>query len=189
MKGFWITTLALASTGWAMAQDIPPLPLLRGDAASLKDTMKFIQAKLPGKVNYIVYGHDNVAGTDSTPLRRTLALSSVVADAESCRIIFHMLFDNGKGSNIIEKDNEIFLKQVQEIVLMQMDQVIQQANAKAGHPEQSAKVDPAIFLVVVRSESNHSMMFNFYDEALSERVSKALQHAVELCGGGKQEPF
>jgi hypothetical protein len=33
------------------------------------------------------------------------------------------------------------------------------------------------------------MMFNFYDEALSERVSKALQHAVSLCGGGMPNTF
>jgi hypothetical protein len=31
--------------------------------------------------------------------------------------------------------------------------------------------------------------FNFYDETLCHRVAKALQHAVELCGGGSKEPF
>jgi hypothetical protein len=69
-----------------------------------------------------------------------------------------------------------------------MDQVIQRANAKAAHPELNVKVDPPIFLVVVKWEK-HSMMFNFYDDALADRVSKALQHAVDLCGGGSLDPF
>jgi hypothetical protein len=189
MKALWITTLALASIGRVVAQDVPPPPPMRGDAASLKDTLKFIQDKLPGKVNYIVYPHDNVAGTDPPPAKRSFELSNVSADASRCYIGFHSRFDNGKNTNnIVDKDSEIFLKQVREIVLMQMDQEVQQATAKAGHPELSFKVDPPVFLVVVKSE-HHSMMFNFYDGTLSDRVSKALQHAVELCGGGNPEPF
>jgi hypothetical protein len=34
-----------------------------------------------------------------------------------------------------------------------------------------------------------SILGLFYDETLSDRVSKALQHAVDLCGGGRQDPF
>jgi len=190
MNAFWITALGLASMACANAQDIPPLAPLRGDAATLKDTMKFIQDKLPGRVNYVVYGHDNITGTDSTPQKRSFLLNNVVTDASRCSIGFHSMFDNGKSGNIIEKDDEIFLRwQVKEIVTKQMDQVIQLADAKADHPERSVKIDPPIFLVVVKTESNHSMMFNFYDEALSERVSKALQHAVDLCGGAHPDPF
>ncbi len=188
MKTLWITTLALALMGWATAQDVPPLPPMRGDAASLKDTMKFIQDKLPGRVNYVVYGHDNAAGTDSI-LKRRFELSDVSADASSCHIGYHWRFDNGKNANIIDRYDELFLKQVREVVLMQMDQQIQRANAKAGHPEQTVKVDPPIFLVVVVRTNGLSMRFNFYDDALADRVSKALQHAVELCGAGNQEPF
>ena len=149
--------------------------------------MKFIQDKLPGKVNYVVYGHDNIAGTDST-LKRSFDLSNVTADASRCSIGFHYQFDNGKNTGIVDKDEEVFLKQAREIVLMQMDQAVQLADAKAGHPERSTKVDPPVFLVVVKNE-HHSAMFNFYDANLSNRVSQALQHAVDLCGGGNQEPF
>ena len=61
---------------------------------------------------------------------------------------------------------------------------MQRANAKAGHPEVSVKIDPPIALVVIDYDPNRSLMLNFYDETLSDRVSKALQHAVKLCGGG-----
>jgi len=179
--------MVLALTGSAKAQEIPPLPPLRGDAASLNDTMKFIQDKLPGRVNYMLYPHDNVAGRDFTPIKRSFVLTEVAADATRCSIGFHSQFDNGKS--VVEKDGEILLKQVREVVISQMETVLQQANARAGHPEHGVKVDPSIALVIVKSEPNHSMMFNFYDENLAERVSRALQHAVSLCGGGKPETF
>jgi hypothetical protein len=186
-KAFWITTLGLAWMVWAIAQDVPPPPPLRGDAASLEDTMKFLQNKLPGKVNYVVYLHDNVAGADLPPIKRSFELSNVSADARGCSIRFHSRFDYGKSTDIRDMDDEILLRQVREIVLGQMDQVVQQAAAKSGHPERSAKIDPPIFLVRVRWV--HGMMFNFYEETLADRVSKALQHAVDLCGGGNPEPF
>jgi hypothetical protein len=189
MKPFSIMTLVLASVGCVIAQDVPPPPPLRGDAASLKDTMKFIQDKLPGKVNYIIYGHDNIAGVDGT-IKRSFEVSNLSADAGLCSIRFHSRFDNGKkADNIIDRDEEILLKQAHEITLMTMDQVVQRADAKTGHPERSNKIDPPIFLVVVNWGEHRRMMFNFYDESMSDRVSKALQHAVELCGGGNPDPF
>jgi hypothetical protein len=187
MKPFSITMLTLALMECAIAQDVPPPPPLRGDAASLEDTMKFLASRLPSKVNYIVYTHDNVAGTDLPAVKRSFEVSNVSADASSCSIRFHSRFDYGKSTDIRDMDNEIVLKQVREIVLGQMDQVVQQAVAKGGHPERSVKIDPPIFLVRVRWD--HGMTFNFYDETLSGRVSKALQHAVDLCGGGNPEPF
>ena len=85
----------------------------------------------------------------------------MVADAEGCRIIFHSRFDNGKN-DVVEKDTTLFLREVREVTLGQMDQVVQQAVAKGGHPERSVKIDPPIFLVRVRWD--HGMTFNFYDE-------------------------
>jgi len=167
----------------ASSQQQPP----QGDGPSLEDTMKFIQDKLPGRVNYVVYVHDNLVGTDWA-LKRSFELTNVYADANRCFIGFHLRFDNGKNS-VVDKGSEVYLKQAQEIVLKLMDQVLQEVDAKSGHPERSVKIDPPIFSVVVKTQGNHSMNFNFYDEAMSERVSRALQHAVDLCGGGRTEPF
>jgi hypothetical protein len=190
MKAFIVGT-ALVLAAALMAQDAPPQQEApQADGPTLKDTMKFIQEKLAGRVNYVVYGHDNITNSDSTPLKRSFLLNNVVADASRCSIGFHSMFDNGKGGNIIEKDDEIFLKwEVKEIATRSMDEVLQQGNAKSDHPELSVKVDPPIFVVAVKRE-NHSMMFNFYEQALSERVARAMQYAVNLCGGEKQqEPF
>jgi len=187
MKALWMI-LSLSLAALVQAQDIPPLAPLRGDAATLKDTMKFLQDKLPGKVNYIVYEHNNVTGTDSPPSKRSLEMSSVKADPDHCYIGYHFRLDN--GTTVFDQDSGLALKQVREITSMSLEQSTQQGNAKAGHPERSVRVDPPVFQVLVQSESGRpSVIGLFYDDSMSDRVSKALMHAVDLCGGGRQEPF
>jgi hypothetical protein len=177
--------LALASMGWAIAQDVPAPPPMRGEA-SLEDTMKFIQDKLPSKVNYKIYRHDNVTGTDLSS-EYTFEVRNVSADAGRCRIDVHWrLMINGDIKR--DKNAWVSLKQVQQIVVMSNDRAYQQAAAKSGHPEWSFKLDPPIFKVIARQEGGENN-FLFYDETLADRVSEALRHAVDLCGGGSQEPF
>ena len=186
MQIHWITTLALALMGWAMAQDVPPPVPLRAAAASLQDTMKFIQDKLPSKVDYVIYRHDNVTGADLRS-KYSFEVRHVSADAERCRIDVHWrLMINGDIKR--DKNAWVSLKEVQRIEVMSNDRAYQQAAAKAGHPEWSFRLDPPIFKVIARHAGGENN-FLFYDEALANRVSSALQHAVNLCGGGNQEPF
>jgi len=185
MKAFWIAPFLLLTS--VKAQEIPPLAPLRGDAANLVDTMTFIQEKLPGTVNYMLYIHNNIVGTDYPPKKGSFALTQVSTDAGRCSISFH--FRSEIENNHMEKDGEILLKQVKEISLMQKETLQNQSNAKAGHPEFNAKIDPAVTILLVKSAPNFTAAFNFYDESLAERVSLALKHAVSLCGGGKPETF
>ncbi len=187
IKAILIVPLFVLASTAATAQDIPPLAPLRGDAAGLKDTMNFIVEKLPVAANFIIYRHNNITGTDDPPIRASQALTQASSHSASCSISFHLRF--GAGTNAVERDGEIPLKQVQEISFAPWETAQQQANAKAGHPEQTVKVDPPITLVVLKIAPNQRLTFNFYDESLAERVSRALQHAVSLCGGGKPETF
>jgi len=88
MEAFRIAMLALASMGCAVAQDVPPPPKPADEGPSLEATMKFLQDKLPGKANFIVYAHDNVAGTDWT-VSESVETSNVSADASRCRVDVH----------------------------------------------------------------------------------------------------
>jgi hypothetical protein len=171
----------------AAAQDVPPPPKPQDDGPSLDVTMKFLQDKLPSKVNYILYLHDNVVGTDGT-LNESLEISNVSADTGRCRVDYHFR-QTVDGKTDPDTDAWVLLKQVQEIVVMPMEQWQKQVDAEGSHPELSEKVDPAVFALVYKRSDGHRSQFAFYDETLSHRVAKALQHAVELCGGGSQEPF
>jgi hypothetical protein len=184
-----ITTLTLASIGCTtVAQDVPPLPPLRGDAANLKDTMKFIENKLPGVVQYAVYMHDNTSGKDGTVFRM-VQLTNVTADPGRCSIKGHMFYDSGGGAKAEHTDFEVILKRVETVTFQQMDQILQQRFAKGGRPQVSVRVEPAIFVVVLGLESELRAEFTFYEDTLADRVSKAMDHAVQLCDGGNKEPF
>jgi hypothetical protein len=186
MKALWIT-LALLSMGCAVAQDVPPPPKPQDEGPSLEVTMKFLQDKLPGKVNYIVYGHDSLNGTDFIN-KVGYETSSVSVGAGRCRIDYHLRnILNGKTD--VDQDTWFPLKQVQDIVVTPEDQRMKQLYSKDGHPEYSYRVDPTIFALAVTLSDDQSWEFDFDDETLSHRVAKALQHAVELCGGGSREPF
>jgi hypothetical protein len=182
--------LALASMVCSMAQDVPAPSKTKNEGPSLEATMKFLQDKLPGKVNLIVYGHNSLDGSHGSHAFSS-ETSNVSASADRCRIDHHWLWvDNGEIGH--DRDAWILLKQVREIVVMPEEELLKEIASNGGHPEMTYKADPPVFNVVVRSpgspESPESE-FDFYDEGLARRVAKALQHAVELCGGGHQGPL
>ena len=105
---------------------------------------------------------------------------------DRCSIAYHVrMIDQGKTT--FDRDLQISLKAVQEVVVQPLDQVSQQSLAKTGHPEMAVTVSPQVFEVSVKFPKNiETMLAGFFDETLAERVSKALQHAMELCGGGNK---
>jgi hypothetical protein len=171
----------------AAAQDVPPPPKPQDDGPSLEVTMKFLQEKLPSKVDYIIFSHDNLNGTDFTNKGST-DMRNVSASAGRCQIDFH-LQETTNGHTDVDVDSYLSLKQVENIEVIAEEQHIKLAQAKLGHPEYSYKVDPPVFTLVATYSVGDGLRSSFYDESLANRVAKALQHAVELCGGGSKDPF
>jgi hypothetical protein len=58
-------------------------------------------------------------------------------------------------------------------------------DAAAGHTTWDARVDPAIFDLVVKGQGNTEYYFFFTSEDTANRAAKAMGHAVELCGGSR----
>jgi hypothetical protein len=181
-----LAALILLST--AFAQDVPPPPKPKDDGPSLEVTMKFIEEKLNsiGRVNYMAYLHNNTDGSDMT-LRISDEAKNLRAAAATCRIDFH---DWEMQNEKVKADSDVWflLKAVQEVAVKTREQDAKEIDSKSGHPEFSYRVDPPIFILSInRKNGNHTI--SFYDEAMANRVAKALVHAVELCGGGNKDPF
>jgi hypothetical protein len=173
------------------AQDVPPPPKPADDGPSLADTMKFIEEKLGsiGQVNYVAYLHDDTSGKDFTPVKygSKIEISTVRGNVQSCRIDYHG-WGSVNGTVLLDKDLGFALKDVQEVVVKACEQDLKEAQSKAGHPEYSNRVDPPVFVIIVKKK-NGGDEFALYDESLAHRIAKALVHAVELCGGGSKDPF
>ncbi len=151
--------------------------------------MKFIQDKLNdvGPVNFAFYVHDDSSGKDSlTQLK--VGSTKVVADTGACRVSYH--FTTGTNGQV-GSDDSFFLKQVADIAVMTMEQGLKEESIEMGSgSSKSFKVEPPVFSLKVHMIGRGHHYFVFYDEALANRVAKAMVHAVELCGGGgKPEPF
>jgi hypothetical protein len=176
----------------AHGQDVPPPPKPADDGPSLEATMKFVQEKLGsiGRLNYIAYGHDNIAG-DDWMFKFSGELTNVRASVAACRIDNHWQATLN-GQAVEDRDWGLSLKDVQEVVVKTMEQEFKEGDTKAGYPEWSMRVDPPVFLLLIkgkRGERLFEQSFVLYDESLGNRVAKALVHAIELCGGGSKDPF
>ena len=170
------------------AQDVPPPPKPADDGPSLADTMKFIEEKLGsiGRVNQMAYFHDNQIGNDFTN-KFSDEETNVRGSVPACSITYHARAT--RNEEVTEdKDAGFPLKDVQEVAVVTQEQDLKENVSKAGHPEWTVRVDPPVFVLVVKRKSglNH---FYLYDESLANRIAKALVHAVELCGGGSKDLF
>jgi len=171
-----------------VAQDVPPPSRPADNGPSLADTMKFIEEKLGsiGRVNYVSYVHDNINGSDRT-YKLGVEQSNVRASVKGCRIDYHVRRSRD-GEVYSEKDAGFLLKDVQEVVVTTMEQRLKEVNSKNGRPEDSYQVDPPVFVIIAKGKNGEDF-FDLYDESLGNRITSALAHAVELCGGGTKDPF
>jgi len=167
-------------------QKVTPPPRPPDDGPSLQDTMKFIQDKLNGMgpVNYVAYFHDSVTGKDWIN-KISKEVSKVDANSTTCTIGFHRK-SQSNGTVFRDNDHQFALKESENIIVMTEDQYAKEDDAKLGKPEWSARIDPPTFVL---KESKSGTFVDFSDEDLANRVAKAMVHAVELCGGGRKDPF
>jgi hypothetical protein len=115
-------------------------------------------------------------------------------------------------THMVETDT-ISFKQVEKITVEKYQDIKNQAFAEAAHPEITVTVTPPVFYVklwassavfsihtsttkgkqapVEKDDTSKTNGYTFRDEDTANRVSKAMIHAMELCGGGvtKKELF
>jgi hypothetical protein len=174
------TTLSLAAQQTAAPPTKPA-----GSGPSLAVTMQFLQSKLneQGKLNWATHYHDSADGTNWT-YQLTFEVSKVVADASACTIAYHYDITRD-GVQLNDTDTSFNLHDVEDMTLTTGDQRQNRNDAAAGHTTWDAKVDPPVFDLIVRGQEKAEFYFFFFDEDTANRVTKAMGHAVELCGGSR----
>jgi hypothetical protein len=181
----WLTPLlACGIASMALGQQTAaPQPAVSGP--SLAVTMQFLQSTLneQGKLSWTTHYHDSADGTNWT-YALTFEASKVVADASACTIGFHNNITRD-GVVLFDTDASFNLHDVQDLTLTTGDQRQNKNDAAAGHPTWTAKIDPPIFDLVVKGQGTAEFYFFFFNEDAANRVTKAMGHAVELCGGSR----
>ncbi|MGA2171298.1 MAG: hypothetical protein ABSG62_24200 [Terracidiphilus sp.] len=181
-----VSALIIAATASVAQQAVEPPPRPDDSGPSLDVTLKFIQDKIKntGKVNWVVYCHNNVNGDDITGLFSREKMN-VATDASMCRVSYHRK-EIRDDQTQVDQDFWVNLRNAKVIQVWSGDEMQRRIEAGSGHPEISCRLDPPVWIVRVDDLQDE---FYFYDEDLANRVAKAMLHAVELCGGGNHDPF
>jgi hypothetical protein len=171
-------------------QTVAPPPKPAESGPSLAVTMKFIQDKMneQGKINYALYTHDNSSDEDWPVYQISIEISNVIANPATCRITWHKVTtNNGKAG--IDRDFSLDLRSVLNLEVRTSTREAKMEDTANGHPALDKRQDPPYFATTAQSKGNVETPFFFTSEDTANRIAKAMVHAVELCGGGNQEPF
>jgi hypothetical protein len=144
--------------------------------------MQFLQAALneQGKMSWTTHYHDSADATNWT-YSFVFETSKFVADPAACTINYHYKITRD-GVVTSDTDTSFSLHDVQDVTLTTGDQRQNKNDLAAGHKTWNAKVDPPVFDLIVQEKGNAEFYFFFFDEDTANRVTKAMGHAVELCG-------
>jgi hypothetical protein len=227
-KYYLASIFALGFAIQAWGQQAAPTPANPADnGPTLAQTMQFIQEKLSqqGQVAWA----QTLSNQPGLTYRYFVNIGDVMADPAACALYTTITLDitidvpHGKvlkpgvtaddlHERMVETDTTP-LKQVERITIEKMQDIQNQANLEAAHPERIAAVTPPVFLVklwasspvfsahksttqgrqasVEKDVTDNVGGFTIRDEDTANRVAKALTHAMELCGGGvpKKELF
>jgi hypothetical protein len=184
-NGLVVSILGSIAFTLSAQQAVAPPPRSVDNGPSLSTTMQFIQARLneQGKMSWTTHYHDSADNTNWT-YQFTFEAGKVVADASACTIAYHYTIVRD-GVQISDSDASLNLHDVQDVTLTTGDQRQNKNDTAAGHPTWNAKVDPPVFDLIVRTKENVEFYFFFFNEDTANRVTKAMGHAVELCGGNR----
>jgi hypothetical protein len=184
-------SLAALLSAPALAQTAvlsPPKPADNGP--SLAVTMQYIQDKLSGigRVSFVTF-YQNTADNSSGSNIMTNEVSNAVANINPCRVANHWKATNG-GATLMDIDAGIPLRDVIDITVKPFTQYQTELDASLGNPNLiTTATNPALTALLVRSPRGVVNLFPFTDADTADRVAKAFTRAVELCGGGNQDPF
>lgn len=185
---FWITAILACGVSFMTAsaqQSTAPAYKPAASGPSLAVTMQLLQARLneQGKMSWTTNYHDSADNTN-WDYKFIFEAGKVVADASACTIAYHYTIIRD-GKQISDSDSSFNLHDVQDLTLITGDERQNKNDVAAGHTTWNAKVDPPVFDLIVKGKENAEFYFFFFDGDVANRVTKALGHAVELCGGSR----
>jgi hypothetical protein len=159
------------------------------DGPTLADTMRFIQDKMneQGKSAFVEY-RQNTSDGSTTTVTIVNEISNVVADQTLCRISYHRKASQN-GAVYKNVDSAFSLREVQDILVRPFEQHETEYFASTGANIIVTSTTPPVTVLTVRRPRGEVNFFDFTDTALTDRIAKAMVHAVELCGGGNKDPF
>jgi hypothetical protein len=153
-------------------QAIPILPPTPNSGPSLAETMHFIEEKLNGNgsVNYSSTAIQTSDGSTGMTTSHSVMITQATADSSTCLLSYHE-----QSSSILPLPVVMSLRRVQKLEVG--------AHKDLGDSAQfTHNIEPIVFGLYVTFVDEGSKEILFREETMANRVAKAMNHAVELCG-------
>ena len=222
--------MPMKDVGRSPSPDAEVTPAKPSDSGpSLEASMQFIRDKLSEKER--IEWTETMSNRSGIIIHKVVQHTGATADPASCTLISTATLDtsfdfpDGKVLNIggkqvtaadlrthSEEKDTIHFKDIEKISVVKLQDIVNDAYAKAAHPEITATLTPPIsYLEMFASnavfsahssstkgdqapiEKDFTIKMNgvtFSDEEMANRVANAMIHAVQLCGGSaKQELY
>jgi hypothetical protein len=166
-------TLIAPSQVWAAGQ-------------SLKETLSFIRDRIAyqGKIEYTIRLHDSADNSDWGQNMSGEA-SQVTYDTGNCSLSYHWrTISDGETKQAM--DVTWYFAHGKKVTVVNREQELRAQAIEGGHPTWTAIVTPPLWVVSV-TFTDTAGVANFTDQNTAERVARAIDHAMELCGAPKEE--
>jgi hypothetical protein len=150
---------------------------------SLNDTLRFIEQKLNSEssVAYESRSEDN-----STQV--SFRVFEAQTDPATCQIRYRALFTSD-GRPSWKRNGVLSFRRVQKIEILAEQDSLNRAMEQGGSNIRFV-MTPAAYRVNVTSSGGQLIAWAlFADEAMADRVAKAMNHAAEICRPEIKEPF
>jgi hypothetical protein len=156
---------------------------------TLADTLEFIRARLSqeGKISYAGFMHDGSDNSDWVN-QFVIEASGVTADSAACQLNYHWT-TSVDGVQKQDFDAAFHFTYLDHVALTSMEEDVNRLSANAGHATWVGRVNPSIWVVTAFGPDGAHNVIDFRDAEVAGRVVKAIDHAIDLCGGKKHQVF
>jgi hypothetical protein len=154
-------------------------------APSLAETLHFIEDKLndSGAVNFRAFNQNPDGSAAGGSVSVSWRMSEATADTSTCQVGFQKALTQN-GATTSEQAIVLSFRRVDKLEVATEQDAINRVRAQNGQSALIYKTEPSSYRLSISAGGN--TFLNFRDEETANRIVKAMNHAVELCGGSKK---
>jgi len=150
---------------------------------SLNDTLRFIEQKLNSETS-VAYE----SRSEDTSSRVSIQVVDAHSDPATCQVRYRELFSSDDRP-FSDLNLVLSFRRVQKIEILTEQESVNRAMEQT-RSDYRVVMTPATYRVNVTSSGGQPIASaHFADEAMADRVAKAMNHAAEICRPETKEPF
>jgi hypothetical protein len=155
-------------------------------APTLRASLNFVHDRMvsQGRVDYVANLHDT-ANDQSWSNTFTAEMTNVTVNAPACKISFHWktTLDGEVKADI---ETSLPFKLMRKVSVVNREQEIR-TQVASDHPTWVSTVSPPVWVVTMTGVDNDTRVVDFTNEDAAERVARAVDHIMDLCGAPKDQ--